>query len=157
MKSSDVAPAPSLTTKVSSSDNAETKGEHASPGADGADGAVPADIRGPSAEDWDRYKRTIINMYGTMKLKDIRARMGKEHGFHATYVIPVASDCLVDESMRERICLLTFQQKTNVRQALPQMGRVQVREEGQADASQASQQWWWCSREITTTAKLGWQ
>ncbi|KAJ9151506.1 hypothetical protein NKR19_g4918 [Coniochaeta hoffmannii] len=49
-----------------------------------ADAPVPADIRGPSAEDWDRYKRTIVNMYGTMKLKDIRERMAKDHGFHAT-------------------------------------------------------------------------
>ena len=56
-----------------------------------ADAAVPADIRGPSAEDWDRYKRTIVNMYGTMKLKDIRERMAKDYGFHATYVNPAAS------------------------------------------------------------------
>lgn len=56
-----------------------------------ANAAVPADIRGPSVEDWDRHKRTIINMYGTMRLRDIRERMATDHGFHATYVISNAS------------------------------------------------------------------
>jgi hypothetical protein len=64
--------------------------EHALPD---AEAPVPADIRGPSAEDWDRYKPTIIDMYGTMKLKDIRERMAKDYGFHATYVTPAASGC----------------------------------------------------------------
>lgn len=80
MKQSEIATASSSTV----SGPAVLLGQVVSPD---ADVSLPADIRGPSAELWDRHKPTIINMYGTMKLKDIRERMATEHGFHATYVM----------------------------------------------------------------------
>lgn len=82
MKSEEMAAARPST--VSSPREAEH--EDASPD---ADAGVPADRRGPTPEQWERHKRTIITMYGTMKLKDIRERMAREHGFYATYVKPV--------------------------------------------------------------------
>jgi hypothetical protein len=78
MGSSEMAATPCATV----SGQTEPERESASPD-------VPADIRGPSPEQWERHKRTIIDMYGTMKLKDIRERMAHEYGFHATYVVPL--------------------------------------------------------------------
>lgn len=77
MGPSEMAATPAST--VSSQADGEADEKETSP-----DAPVPADRRGPSAEDWERHKRTIIGMYGTMKLKEIRERMSTQYAFHAT-------------------------------------------------------------------------
>jgi hypothetical protein len=61
---------------------------HGNPGQQTALGETQRSTEGPTAQEWQRVKEDIRELYARMALKDVRAVLESRYGFKATYVLP---------------------------------------------------------------------